>query len=61
MLLYKVSRLLQLIGMILLPVAIAGNLAPEQPLDLRASLTLSGVGVAVFAVGYLLQQAGRPR
>jgi hypothetical protein len=47
--------------MILLPVAIAGNVAPEQPLDLRASLTLSGAGVAVFFVGYLIQQAGRPR
>jgi predicted acyltransferase len=60
MLLYKAGRALQVIGMILLPVAIAGNLVPEQPLDLRASLTLSGVGVAVFALGYLLQQAGRP-
>jgi predicted acyltransferase len=61
MLLYKAGRALQVIGMILLPVAIAGNLVPEQPLDLRASLTLSGVGVAVFALGYLLQQAGRPQ
>jgi hypothetical protein len=59
MLLYKAGRVLQVVGMILLPVAIAGNLAPEQPLDLRASLTLSGIGVAVFAIGYLLQQAGR--
>ena len=47
--------------MVLLPVAVAGNLAPGPPLDLRQSLTLSGVGVAVFALGWLLQQAGRPR
>jgi hypothetical protein len=58
--LYRLGRTLQLIGMIILPLAIAGNLAPDMPLDLRASLTLSGVGVAVFTVGWLLQQAGRP-
>lgn len=57
--LYKAGRTLQVLGMILLPVAIAGNLAPEQPLDLRASLTLSAVGIGVFALGYLLQQASR--
>lgn len=57
--LYRLGRLLQLIGMILLPLAIAGNLAPVDPLELRQSLQLSGVGVAVFALGWLLQQAGR--
>jgi drug/metabolite transporter (DMT)-like permease len=61
MLLYRVGRVLQVLGMIVLPVAIAGNLAPEQPLDLRQSLTLSGIGVGVFAFGYLLQQIGRPK
>ena len=30
--LYKVGRLLQVVGLIILPVAIAGNLAPEQTL-----------------------------
>lgn len=60
LLVYKLGRALQLIAMIILPIAIAGNLAPDQPLDLRASLTLSGVGVAVFCVGWLLQQAGKP-
>ena len=61
MLLYRAGRALQILGMILLPIAIAGNIAPEQPLDLRMSLTVSGVGVAVFVIGYLMQQAGRPR
>jgi hypothetical protein len=59
--LYKAGRALQVLGMIILPAAIAGNLAPDQPLDLRASLTLSAVGVGVFALGYLLQQLGRPK
>jgi hypothetical protein len=57
--LYKLGRLLQIIGLILLPLAIAGNLSPERPMDLRASLTLSAVGVIVFGAGYFLQQAGR--
>jgi hypothetical protein len=57
--LYKLGRFLQLAGMLILPVAIAGNLAPGEPLNLRDSLTLSGVGVAVFAVGWLLQQSGK--
>ena len=38
--LYKVGRFLQLVGMILLPVAIAGNLVPNPPLTLRDSLTI---------------------
>ncbi len=61
-LLYKLGRLLQVVGMILLPLAVAGNLVPEEAhrIDLRTSLAMSAVGVAVFAVGWLLQQAGRP-
>jgi uncharacterized membrane protein YGL010W len=57
--LYKLGRLFQLVGLLILPLAIAGNLAPNQPLDLRSSLTLSGVGIGVFALGWLIQQAGK--
>jgi hypothetical protein len=57
--LYKLGRLLQIVGLILLPVAIAGNLSPEKQMDLRSSLSLSAVGVIVFGLGYLLQQMGR--
>jgi hypothetical protein len=61
-LLYKVGRLLQVVGMVLLPLAVAGNLVPVEAhrMDLRTSLALSAVGVAVFGLGWLLQQAGRP-
>jgi hypothetical protein len=59
--LYRLGRLLQLVGLILLPVAIAGNLSPEHTLDLRTSLALSFAGMGIFGLGYLLQQAGRPR
>jgi hypothetical protein len=57
--LYRLGRTLQLIGMILLPLAVAGNLSPENALSLKASLMLSGLGIGVFVLGYLLQQAGR--
>ncbi len=57
--LYKLGRLFQIVGLILLPLAIAGNLSPERPMDLRASLTLSTLGVVIFMLGYLLQQRGR--
>jgi hypothetical protein len=59
--LYRLGRLLQLVGMLMLPLAVAGNLSPENPLSLKESLTLSGAGIAVFVVGWLLQQAGGPR
>jgi hypothetical protein len=58
--LYKIGRFLQLVGLILLPVAIAGNVAPDT-LDLRASLTVSALGIMVFTLGWLIQQAGRRR
>jgi hypothetical protein len=58
--LYKLGRLLQIVGLIVLPLAIAGNLAPEpQGIDLRTSLTLSALGIVLFGLGYLLQQMGR--
>jgi len=56
---YKLGRFLQLVGLILLPVAIAGNLAPDMPLSLQMSLMVSGIGVAVFTLGWWLQKAGK--
>lgn len=59
--LYRLGRLLQLIGMILLPLAIAGNLSPQDPLELKTSLTISAIGILVFGLGWLIQQAGKPQ
>jgi len=56
---FALGRLLQLIGLILLPIAIAGNLADER-LTLMQSLTLSAIGVLVFSLGWLLQHGARP-
>jgi hypothetical protein len=56
--LYNLGRVLQFAGVIILPVAIAGNVA--EKLDLKQSLMMSAVGVGVFLLGWLLQQTDRP-
>jgi hypothetical protein len=61
---YKIARLLQFAGLVILPIAIAGNIAQrgEGPvLTLGQSLGLSAIGVLVFSLGWLLQQGSRPR
>lgn len=57
MILYKLGRFLQMVGMFLLPVAIAGEVLGR--IDLRIMLMLSGAGALVFFVGWLLQEAGK--
>ena len=60
--LYRLGRLMQVTGMVILPLAIVANLAPPpNAVDLKTSLTLSGIGIVTFFVGWLAQQAGRRR
>jgi hypothetical protein len=59
--LFRLGRFLQLVGLIILPVAIAGNLARPEEVDLKVSLTMSGIGVAAFVLGWLIQQGTRPK
>lgn len=54
---YKLGRTLQFLGLVILPIAIAGNVAEQ--LSLWQSLSLSGVGVCVFCLGWLLQQGAQ--
>ena len=56
---YKLGRFLQLAGLIVLPVAIAGN--ASERLDLKDFLLLSAVGMGIFLLGWLLQQSSRPQ
>jgi hypothetical protein len=57
---YKLGRFLQFLGLfVLLPLAMAGNLA--EKLDLKEMLLLAAAGVAVFYVGWLLQQSSGQR
>jgi hypothetical protein len=57
--LYKLGRLLQVIGLLLLPIAMAGNLVPDIPVSLGNMLALTVLGVLVFFIGYRLQQVGK--
>lgn len=60
MLLYRLGRALQVIGMILPLIGVAGNVADQNRVPLKMTLILAGVGVAIFAFGWLVQQAGKP-
>lgn len=55
--LYKLGRVLQLAGLVILPVAMAGDLAGKM--ELKQSLSLSLLGILVFFTGWLVQQAAR--
>jgi hypothetical protein len=57
--LFKLGRLLQLVGLVILPVAIAGEIGGH--IRLWPSLAMSALGVTVFFLGWLLQQSARPR
>jgi hypothetical protein len=59
--LYKLGRALQVAGMIITPVGVAGNIYNQEQFPIRYSLTVAGIGVAVFFIGWMIQQAGRPR
>lgn len=58
--LYRLARLLQFLGLVLLPVAIAGNVADPEHMNVSQFLKLALVGVVLFFVGWLLQQRARP-
>jgi uncharacterized membrane protein YGL010W len=59
--LFKLGRAMQLVGMIILPVGMVGNIMRPELISVQNSLVIAGVGIAVFGVGWLLQQVGRPR
>ena len=58
--LYKLGRVLQALGLVLLPIAMAGNLARPAEFGLWYTLGLSSIGILIFTLGWLLQQATRP-
>lgn len=55
---YKIARLMQFAGLIILPVAMAGNVTGD--LSLTGFYYLAGIGVLVFFLGRLLQQNSKP-
>lgn len=58
--LYRIGRFLQLLGLIILPIAMAGNLARGDQVDSRVMLAIASVGVGVFVLGWLLQKGSHP-
>jgi hypothetical protein len=56
--LFKTGRFLQLLGLIIVPVGMAGNIA--EKLTLGQMLAVCAAGMLVFFTGWLLQQATRP-
>jgi hypothetical protein len=56
--LYKVGRVIQFVGLAVLPIAMAGNMADR--LSVKDMLVLTAGGVLVFLVGWLLQQSSKP-
>ena len=54
---YKIGRLLQLVGLTILPFAILGELL--ENVSLKQSLLFSAFGAILFCVGYIVQRVGR--
>ena len=59
--LYKLGRFLQLLGLLIMPVGVAGNLARPEQVGVAAELAILGGGLGVFGLGWLLQQGARPQ
>ena len=53
---YKLSRLLQLLGLVIPAVGIAGNLVQPEEYGVSYTLKMAALGIAVFYVGWLLQK-----
>lgn len=59
--LYKLGRFLQLLGLLIVPVGLAGTFAKPNEVGERAELTIAAAGALVFFVGWLVQQGTRPQ
>jgi hypothetical protein len=57
---YKLGRMLQLLGMLILPIGIAGNLARPEQFKESFTLQMAMIGIAVFFVGWLVQKGTTP-
>ena len=53
--LYNLGRFLQLAGLLVLPIAMAGEIA--ESMSLGRMLTWACVGIVIFFAGWMLQQS----
>jgi hypothetical protein len=58
---YRLGRFLQLLGLLIAPVGVAGNLARQDQVSTGTELGILAGGVLVFGVGWLLQRRGKPQ
>jgi len=61
LMLYTLARFLQLLGLLICPAGIAGNVLRPEEVTLKDSLMIAAGGILVFTVGWLLQQTTKPR
>ena len=59
----RLGMAFQVIGFFMVPLAIVANLVPDwaHPISLGTSLTFSAIGIVIFFLGRLMQQAGGRR
>jgi hypothetical protein len=56
---YRLGRFLQLLGLLIAPVGLAGNLArPNQVSEGRELAILAG-GILLFGIGWLIQRSAK--
>jgi len=56
--LYRLARFLQILGLVILPVAVAGNVA--ERLTLWQCLSLASAGMLAFYLGWFIQPRQGP-
>jgi hypothetical protein len=49
------------VGLIVTPFGLAGNILDPVRVDVKTSLMIAGVGIVVFLIGWMLQQTGKPQ
>jgi hypothetical protein len=57
--LYKLGRFLQLLGLLIAPAGVVGNIVQREVVTEGVMLSILAVGGGVFLVGWLVQQASR--
>jgi hypothetical protein len=58
---YRLGRFLQLLGLLIAPAGAAGNLADSTRVGEGAMLAILAGGLVVFALGWLLQRGAKPQ
>jgi hypothetical protein len=58
---YRLGRFLQLLGLLIAPAGMAGNLADRSQVSEGAVLGILAAGALVFGLGWLIQRGAKPQ